>query len=153
MEPPSAFMLAETPFLKGLEWRHLEAMSSCAMGVRFPAGERIFETGQPANRFYLLLGGRVALETPAESGPPIRIQVIEAGDVLGWSWLFPPYTWQFNARTLEPVEAVFFYGTKLRELAEEDPAFCCAMMKRMTHVILQRLQATRSRLAHLPPAP
>ena len=81
------------------------------------------------------------------------LQVIEAGDVLGWSWLFPPHRWQFDAVTLEPVEAIFFYGTRLREFAEEDPAFCCAIMKRMAGVLLTRLQATRRSLVeHVHPA-
>ncbi len=146
MESPTAFTLAELPFLKGLEWRHLEAMASCAIGVKIGAGERIFKTGEPANRFYLLTAGRVALEAQTPSGSSVEVQVIQAGDGLGWSWLFPPYEWRFDARTVEPVEAIYFYGTRLRELAEADPAFCCALMKRMTSVILSRLQATRSRL-------
>jgi CRP-like cAMP-binding protein len=143
MEPPSAFTLAETAFLRGMDWRHLEAMAACAMGVSFPANDRIFRTGEPANRFYLILSGRVALEATAPDGTTVPLQVIEAGDVLGWSWLFPPHQWQFDAITVGPVEAIYFYGTRLRDFADEDPAFCCAMMKRMTQVILARLQATR----------
>lgn len=146
MEAPSAPVLSQLPFLQGLEWRHLEAMAACAMLVRFGPGETIFRTGEAAARFYLVVEGRVQLESPRPSGPPVPIQVIEAGDVLGWSWLFPPYQWRFDARTLEPVEAIFFHGTRLRDLAEEDPVFCCTMMKRMTSVILQRLQATRDEL-------
>ena len=147
MEQPTAFSLSEVPFLKGMEWRHLEAMAACAMGVKFPADERIFRTGENANRFYLLVSGRVALEAPGEDGSSTPIQEIVAGDVLGWSWLFPPYQWRFDARTVEPVEAIFFYGTHLRELADEDPVFCCTMMRRMSGVILERLQATRTQLA------
>ncbi|KAB2674602.1 MAG: Crp/Fnr family transcriptional regulator [Verrucomicrobia bacterium] len=153
MESPSAFTLAETAFLRGMDWRHLEAMAACSMGVGFPAGERVFRTGEPANRFYLILRGRVALEAVAPDGAKVPLQVIEAGDVLGWSWLFPPHRWQFDAVTLEPVEAIFFYGTRLREFAEEDPAFCCAIMKRMAGVLLTRLQATRRSLVeHVHPA-
>jgi CRP/FNR family transcriptional regulator, cyclic AMP receptor protein len=146
MQPPSAFTLAEQPFLRAMEWRHLEALAACAMGVRFPAGEHIFRVGEPANRFYLLTAGRVALEAPSPGHAPAPVQIIAAGDVLGWSWLVPPYEWRFDARTLEPVEAVFFYGTRLRELADEDPAFCCGMLKRMTNVILGRLQSARDEL-------
>jgi len=147
MEPPSAFTLSEQPFLKGMEWRHLEAMASCAMGVRFEAGDHIFRISEPANRFYLIVSGRISLETPRADGTLFPVQVLEAGDVLGWSWLFPPYEWRFDARTLEPVEAIFFYGTRLRELADDDSVFCCSMMRRMSNVILQRLQATRHELA------
>ena len=76
----------------------------------------------------------------------IPIQVIEAGDVLGWSWLFPPYSWRFDARTLEPVKAIFFYGTRLREHCEADHDLGYELMKRMAAVVIQRLQATREQL-------
>ncbi len=145
MEPPTAFTLSEQPFLKGMEWRHLEAMAFCAMGVQLEPGAHIFRVNEPANRFYLILSGRVSLEN-VHNGKVTPVQIVEAGDVLGWSWLFPPHEWRFDARTLGPVEAIFFYGTRLRELADEDPAFCCAMMRRMSNVILKRLQATRQQL-------
>lgn len=145
MQPPSAFTLSEEPFLKGMEWRHLEAMAHCAMAVELEANVHIFRVQEPANRFYLIHAGRVSLETPHE-GNVTQVQIVEAGDVLGWSWLFPPHEWRFDARTLEPVQALFFYGTQLRDLADQDPAFCCAIMRRMSKVILQRLQATREQL-------
>lgn len=146
MEPTPA-NLAEIPFLKGMSWKHLETLSACAMSVRFDANNHIFKSGDVANRFYILLSGRVQLEAADRDSKAVPIQVIEAGDVLGWSWLFPPYHWRFDARTLEPVEALFFYGTRLRETAEQDAELCCTLMKRMTPVILARLQATRNELA------
>jgi CRP/FNR family transcriptional regulator, cyclic AMP receptor protein len=146
MEPTPA-NLAEIAFLKDMSWQHLETLSACAMTVRFDPHSHIFRTGDVANRFYILLSGKVQLESAERDMQPVPIQVIEAGDVLGWSWLFPPYHWRFDARTLEPVEALFFYGTRLREYAEQDPALCCSLMKRMTPVILARLQATRVELA------
>jgi CRP/FNR family cyclic AMP-dependent transcriptional regulator len=72
--------------------------------------------------------------------------------VLGWSWLFPPYCWQFDARTLEPTEAIFFYGTPLREQCEQDHNFGFEMMKRMTQVIIQRLQGARRLLLEPKPS-
>ena len=69
-----------------------------------------------------------------------------AGDVLGWSWLFPPYTWNFSARTLEPVKAVFFYGTWLRERSETDLTLGYELMQRTASVLMRRLQATRQQL-------
>lgn len=146
MEPTPA-NLAEIPFFKDMSWQQLETLSACAMSVRFDANTHIFKTGDVANRFYVLISGKVQLESAVEDGPAIPIQVLEGGDVLGWSWLFPPYHWRFDARTLEPVEAIFLYGTRLREQADQDPALCCTLMKRMTPVILARLQATRAELA------
>lgn len=149
MDAPTAFDLSRLPFLHGMDWRHLEAMAACALPARFEENETLFNAGETANRFYILLSGRIVLETDGPSGRPVEIQVIEAGDVVGWSWLFPPYQWRFSARTLGPVEAVFFAGPQLREVADADPAFCCALWKRMSGVMLSRLQATRARLASM----
>lgn len=142
----SATLLSRHAFFKGMNWQALEALAANAMHSHFEANEVIFKVGDPANRFYLLLSGRVTLESsPQDGGLPI--QVLEAGDVLGWSWLFPPYFWRFGARAIEPVDAIFFYGTRLREQAEESPAIGYELMKRMTGVMLERLQATRQQLA------
>ena len=74
------------------------------------------------------------------------IQTLTAGHVLGWSWLFPPYYWHFDARALEPTRAIFFYGTRLREECEQDPDLGYALMKRVTQVLINRLQATRRQI-------
>ncbi len=112
----------------------------------FEAGELIFREGDPANRFYLIQEGKVALESEKTGQRPVLIQTLGVGEVLGWSWLFPPYYWHFNARALEPTKAIFFYGTRLREQSEEDPVLGYELLKRMSHVVIQRLQATRQQL-------
>jgi CRP/FNR family cyclic AMP-dependent transcriptional regulator len=93
-------ILAAQPFLKGLSQRHLEVLAGSAMPAEFKTGELIFSEGVPANRFYLLLSGKVALESPPEQcddeRKPVLIETIGAGNVLGWSWLFPPYFWHFD---------------------------------------------------------
>lgn len=116
------------------------------MRMSYATGEIIFREGEPANRFYLIEQGRVSLESPRKDQAPAGIQVIGPGDVLGWSWLFPPYYWQFDARSLEPTTAIFLYGTRLREQCEQDHAFGYEMMKRMTQVVIHRLQAARQQL-------
>ena len=66
--------------------------------------------------------------------------------MLGWTWLFPPYYWHFDARAVEPTLAIFFYGTRLREKSEVDAELGYELMKRMVAVIIRRLQATRRQL-------
>jgi CRP-like cAMP-binding protein len=88
----------------------------------------------------------VVIETEAKERGIIPIQIIGPGDVLGWSWLFPPCYWQFDARALEPTKAVFFYGTRLREYCEQEHDLGYELMKRMAAVIVKRLQATRRQL-------
>jgi CRP/FNR family transcriptional regulator, cyclic AMP receptor protein len=141
--PPFFKDLADHPFLNGLDARHLNTLAECAMQTSFKAGETIFRQGDPANRFYLLKNGRVSLETSNGA----VVQTIGAGDVLGWSWLFPPYFWSFDARAVEPTEAIFIYGSRLRELCEADHDLGYEIMKRTATVVIQRLMSTRQQLA------
>lgn len=134
------------PFLEGLSARHLEMLNNYAMKVEFEAGEPLFHEGDPANRFYLIMEGAVALECDTGEHRPVLIQTLGAGEVLGWSWLLPPYYWHFNAHAVRPTRAVFFYGTRLREECERDHHFGYELMKRTAAVVIQRLQSTRRRL-------
>src|SRR6266487_6262817 len=135
------------PFLKGLTEQHLTILANYAMETKFAAGQLIFREGDVANRFYLILEGKVTLEAEARDAAPVPIMTIGAGDVLGWSWLFPPYCWHFDARAVEPTKAIFFYGTWLREQCEMDHSLGYELVKRMAEVVIQRLQATRRQLA------
>lgn len=138
------------PFLEGLSAEHLAVLQDCAMVTGFPAKHVIFRQGEIANRFYLVLQGHVVLE--AEKGRTrVRVDSISSGEVLGWSWLFPPYAWNFTAQTIEPVRAVFFYGTWLRERCASDPAFGYELMRRMAAVVIRRLTAARLQLLRLAP--
>jgi CRP/FNR family cyclic AMP-dependent transcriptional regulator len=139
-------VIAEHPFLAELKPAHLRVLSQNAMRVRFKAGERIFREGDPANRFYLIERGKVSLEAHQKDESGVPIQTIAAGDVLGWSWLVPPYYWQFDARALEPTTAIFLYGTRLREECSQDQELGHELLKRIAAVILRRLQATRKQL-------
>jgi len=116
------------------------------MPVDFKPGDLIFREGEAANRFYLIGEGRVQLGAEALDRPDVLVDYIGEGDVLGWSWLFPPYTWNFTARAVEPVRAVFFYGTWLRDAAEKDHDLGYELTKRIAQVVIQRLQSTRRRL-------
>jgi CRP-like cAMP-binding protein len=139
--------LAEQPFLKGMSTRQLEILVENSMMAEFKTDERMIYEGGAANRFYLILQGRVELESPVMGGDGIHIQTLGAGDVLGWSWLYPPYLWHFDARAVTPTTAIFFYGTRLRELCEENHDLGYELMKRVSEIVIRRLQATRRELA------
>ena len=141
-----AALLASHPFVKDFDPHQRRMLADCAMEKSFEAGEVIFREGDPANRFYLILNGKVVLESYVLDRGRVEIQTIGAGDVLGWSWLFPPYYWQFDARAIEPTKAIFFYATPLREEAKNDHALGYELYKRFAEVMLKRLQATRRRL-------
>lgn len=134
------------PFLRDLNPDLLRQVAACAMPTAFKAEELIFREGEMANRFYLVIAGRVQLEAEATDRPGVPVDYIGEGDVLGWSWMFPPYTWNFTARAVVPVRAIFFYGTWLREQCEADSVLGYELMKRTTAVVIRRLQATRQQL-------
>ena len=138
--------LAKHPFMKGLKPEYAELLAENAMTKTFEAGEKIFNEGAVANRFYLIEEGSVVLETCGAEGKGAAIETIGGGDVLGWSWLFPPFYWHFDARASEAVKCIFIYGTRLREACEADHAFGYELMKRLCQVVIERLQATRKQL-------
>jgi CRP/FNR family cyclic AMP-dependent transcriptional regulator len=140
--------VAAHPFLIGVSAHHIRLLADCAMRSKFTAGQVIFQKGETANRFYLIERGRVALES-STGDEVVRIDEVGAGDLLGWSWIFPPYVWHFDARAIEPTTAIFLYGTILREYCENDPALGYELFKRMSEVMMRRLQAARIKLSEV----
>lgn len=131
------------PFLAGMKRSQLALLSDCAKLVHFEAGQVIFHEGEQANRFYLIESGRVALESNGRFADPVIVDMVSAGDLLGWSWMFSPHVWHFTARALQPTVAIFFYGTILREYCERDHSLGYELFKRMSAVMMKRLQAAR----------
>lgn len=139
-------LLENQPFLRGMSTRQLEILAEDAMLAEFNAGDLIINRGASANRFFLILEGQVDIEYTVD-GETLRIETLGKGDVLGWSWLFPPYQWHFDARALTPTRAIFFYAVDLRERCEENHDFGYALMQRISEIVIKRLQATRHHLA------
>ncbi|MGZ4961114.1 MAG: Crp/Fnr family transcriptional regulator [Limisphaerales bacterium] len=137
------------PFLKGMPDEYLKILEGSSMHAQFEPGDVIFREGEPANRFYLIHSGEVDLEADINGERLIPIQKAGPGDVIGWSWLFPPYYWHFGARAVTRTTATFYYGTRLREQCDENPAFGYELMKRISQVLLERLQSTRRRLSEI----
>jgi CRP-like cAMP-binding protein len=138
--------IAEHRFTSELNPRYLHLLSECSALERFAAQQMIFEEGSVADRFYLIHTGLVALQTFVPGHGITTIQTLAAGEVLGWSWLVPPYRWHFSAMALEPVEAVSICAPMLKDRMEENHDFGYAILTRMGPVMLERLQSTRMRL-------
>jgi CRP/FNR family cyclic AMP-dependent transcriptional regulator len=141
--------LRDHPFFKGMSDAHLAILAECALPTSFSAGQKIFAEGDVANRFYLIESGEVTLTAETAPHEHMDVQTLKAGDVLGWSWLFPPYYWHFSAEAKTPVEAVFFYGTRLRERCEQDTSLGYELMKRVSEIVIKRLQKNRQELLAL----
>ncbi len=138
--------IAEHPFCAGLDPGAVAALTACATTAHFDAGQYVLVEGAEAHAFYLLLSGHVALETHAGARGRIPIETITSGEVLGWSWLFPPYRWSFTGRAVEPVEAIVIGAECLRKACDADPRLGYELMQRFARVIVERLQATRLQL-------
>jgi CRP-like cAMP-binding protein len=146
-------ILAAHPFFHDLAAAHLALVVGCASNVRFDAGRFFFRTGEEANRFFLLREGAVALEAAAPGKPPLVVQTLGGGEILGWSWLVPPYQWMFDARALEPTRAIALDGKCLRTKCEADHDLGYELLKRTAHILWDRLEAARLQLldAYAPP--
>jgi CRP/FNR family cyclic AMP-dependent transcriptional regulator len=133
----------EHPFFAGLDARFVELICGCAKNVRFEAGHYLFHEGEPANEFYLLRHGRAALEIASPGRSAIAFQTLAEGEVVGLSWLIPPYRWAYDARALDLIRAIAIDGACLRAKCEADHDLGYEMMKRVVAKVVGRLHATR----------
>jgi CRP/FNR family transcriptional regulator, cyclic AMP receptor protein len=138
--------LAAHPFLKGMTRHHLELLALCTTPTEFDAGQVILREGEPAGGFYLIESGTVVLEGKRDDGKTVVVDTVSAGEPLGWSWLFPPYLWAFDARATEPCTALCFSGLLLRQHRDDDLTLSHELHKRVSEVMVRRLQAARKKL-------
>lgn len=142
-------ILRKHPFFTGLADADLALVSSCARNVRFHAGEDLAREGGPADAFFLIREGRVALSFPSPRGGRLTIQTLDAGDVVGWSWLLPPYIWHFDVTAVTPLRVLAMDGVCLRGKCDADPRLGYDLMKRFSRVMAERLAAARLQLIDL----
>jgi CRP-like cAMP-binding protein len=142
-------ILAQVPFFEGMPDDEIALIAGCGRNVRFDAGETILRQGDAADTFYVVRHGSVAVGNFVPPRGELVIETLEAGDLLGWSWLFPPYRSHFDARALSTVRATQFGGACLRDKCAADPALGYDLMSRFAQVLIERLQWTRLRLLDL----
>jgi CRP/FNR family transcriptional regulator, cyclic AMP receptor protein len=142
----NAAALATHPFLHGMSANQLSVLAETACDVRFPAKHRLFDDGGNATRFWLIQCGHVSLDLHLPGEGPVVIETIGMGELLGWSWLFPPFKWAFGAVGATAVEAFEFDAPTVRKLCAADPALGYELNQRITAVLAKRLRATRIRL-------
>jgi CRP-like cAMP-binding protein len=134
-------LIGEHAFFAGLDARYLSLLVSCAANVRFQAGQMLFSHGEEANHFYLIRDGKVAVEIHSPTRGSLMVQTLLPGEVLGWSWLIPPYRWRFDARALEPIRVLALDGKCLRAKCEQDHDLGYELFKRLSQIMTQRLEA------------
>ena len=141
-----ARILKEHPFFQGMPEAFCDLISDCATTEQFEAGSYVFHEGDPANHFYLLRHGKVALEIKAPERGSITFQTVRAGEILGVSWLVPPYRLTCDGRATELTRTITVNAACLREKCDEDHDFGYEMMMRFMPIMVQRLKATRLQL-------
>lgn len=149
MNSTSGPALAGHQFTRGMADEDIAALAGVASHVRMPARHRLFEEGGTADRFWLIQAGRVALDMHVPGRGRVVIETLGMGDVIGWSWLYPPYQWRLGAVTMQPTQAFVIDGAKVREMCAADPGFGYELTRRFLALVVNRLQATRSRLLDL----
>lgn len=140
-------LLRHHPFLDSLDDEEIRFLVGCAANLRFGAGTLLFREGDVADKFFLVRSGRVSLEVQVPGRGPFQLESLQSGDVLGWSWLFPPHRCQLDARAVENVVALVFDGRCLRDKMERDHDLGFALARLMLYQVYQRL--TRVRLQRL----
>ena len=139
-------ILTEHPFFEGMKKEHLALLAGCATNVKFESGQYFFRQNEEANQFFLLREGQVVLEVSASGLEPLKIQTLHAGQVFGWSWLFAPYRWTFDARALARTRALALDGKCLRGKCADDHDLGYELLQRFSAVVVERLENTRLQL-------
>ena len=147
VEPDIRHRIAAHPFLAGMSGKHLELLAECAELKHLTADEVVFRAGDPAKGFYLIESGSVAVEADAADREAIGIDVVKAGEPLGWSWMFEPFVCEYGARATQPTTALFFDAARLTQHRGADLTLGHELFKRMSQVMVRRLNAARARVA------
>lgn len=139
-------IITQQPFFNGFDEHLIQLLADSTMEMRFKPGDLIYRQGDPANRFYLILEGKVQIESEVRERGAVPIRILGPGDDLGWAWLFPPHYMHFSARAIEPTRAIFFYGTRLLEKCETNHELGYQLMRRVAEAVVHNLNATQQRL-------
>ena len=135
--------LSTHAFFSGLSEDYIELLSEFATQKHVAKGNVLFQQGKPADKFYLVRKGKVSVQVPALVGPVLELQILGENQMLGWSWLIPPYRWNFLARAVEDTDLIEFDGVAILAKCERDPKFGYELFKRFTALMSDRLNAAR----------
>jgi CRP/FNR family cyclic AMP-dependent transcriptional regulator len=138
--------LSAHAFFSRMDSSFLKFLSNSAAGLRIKKGDVLFKQGAPADKFYLLRNGQVSVQVPALVGPALEIQTLGEDQILGWSWLIPPYRWSFLARAVEDSDLLEFDGSAILARCEKDPKFGYELFKRFAALMSERLDAARQKM-------
>ncbi len=138
--------LASHDFFSELDERSKKFLADSAVVRELSEGDVLFRQGESADKFYLLRSGEVSVQVPALMGPALQIQKLREDQILGWSWLIPPYRWNFQALALEDAVVLEFDGSIILARCEQDPTFGYQLLKLFAALMSERLDAARQKM-------
>ncbi len=139
-------ILGAQPFLRGMADDHLAKLATLCQHIAIPARQRLFEEGTRADRFWLIDAGQVTIDTTVPGQGRLIIASLGRGDMIGVTWLLPPYQWRFGAVTAQPMQAYEFDAPAVRAACDEDPSLGYELGRRVSGVLVRRLEAIHRRL-------
>ena len=139
-------ILGAQPFLRGMADDHLAKLATLCQHIAIPARQRLFEEGTRADRFWLIDAGQVTIDTTVPGQGRLIIASLGRGDMIGVTWLLPPYQWRFGAVTAQPMQAFEFDAPAVRAACDEDPSLGYELGRRVSGVLVRRLEAIHRRL-------
>lgn len=139
-------LLEEHPFFNGLTHAQLELLAGCGKNVSFKEGQLIAKQGEAADHFFVVRTGRVALDIDGVARGNIRVQTVEDGEIIGWSWLIPPHKWAYTIKAIDATHMIALDGRCLRGKCDNDHELGYELLKRFSTVLAKRLGTTRLQL-------
>jgi CRP/FNR family transcriptional regulator, cyclic AMP receptor protein len=139
-------VLGAQPFLRGMPPGQLAELAGLCEHVTIRSGQRLFDEGARADRFWIIDAGQVRLDAAVPGNGRVIIENLGRGDVIGLSWMTPPYQWRFGAVATQPTQAFEFDAAAVRAACDADPVLGYELSRRFSAVVVHRLQATRARL-------
>ena len=145
--------LKQYEFLDGLPDNALTKIANIAKVETYQDGSLLFSEGANAEKFFLIIEGKVSLEKLVQlgrTGTPRRATtgIISVWQPVGWSSLVHPYIYTSSGLCLEQTKVLVIPGKDLIELMEEMPEVGCQLISRIAAIIRERLNTSSSILTY-----
>ena len=131
--------LKQINLLQNLDDQMLERLAPLAQGKQYEEKDVVFEQGQEADNFFMLLSGKVLLKVDISPAVTISLGAVKPGYSFGWSSLLGlDYTSQ--AACAEPCEVLVIRGSEFKEALESDHTMGYRVMEGVVRILENRLK-------------